>query len=254
MEQSRQSQVLRELHARTSVVETAAGEDALLDELVAPSQPTIVSFVNAHAVNLAWKNPPIGEVFLQSDVLLRDGIGVELGMRLLGRRPGRNLNGTDLIPRLAARFRGRRIALLGTKEPWLGQARTVLEERELEIVACEHGFHDTDHYVEIVERTKPDLVILAMGMPKQETVALALRAALDEPTTIVNGGAILDFLGGKVARAPEWMRRARIEWVYRLVNEPWRLASRYVVGNPMYVLRVVSTRLRLGRISGSTSG
>jgi UDP-N-acetyl-D-mannosaminuronic acid transferase (WecB/TagA/CpsF family) len=49
------------------------------------------------------------------------------------------------------------------------------------------------------------------------------------------------------------MRRARIEWVYRLVNEPWRLASRYVVGNPMYVLRVVSTRFRLGRISGSTA-
>ena len=110
-------------------------------------------------------------------------------------------------------------------------------------MACEHGFHDTEHYVDIVERTKPELVILAMGMPKQETVALALRAALNEPTTIVNGGAILDFLGGKVARAPEWMRRARIEWVYRLVNEPWRLASRYVVGNPMYVLRVVSTRL-----------
>ena len=252
MEQTRRSQVLRALHARASVVETAAGEDALLDELVTPIQPTIVSFVNAHAVNLAWKNPPIGEVFLQSDVLLRDGIGVELGMHLLGRRPGRNLNGTDLIPRLAARFGGRRIALLGTKEPWLGKARAVLEARDLEIVACEHGFHDTDHYVDIVERSKPELVILAMGMPKQETVALALRAALNEPTTIVNGGAILDFLGGKVARAPEWMRRARIEWVYRLVNEPWRLASRYVVGNPMYVLRVVSTRLRLGPISGST--
>ena len=253
MERSRRRQVVCALHERISVVDTAAEEDALLDRLAAPEAPTIISFVNAHAVNLAWKDPAIGDTFLRSDLLVRDGIGVEIGLRLLGRQAGRNLNGTDLIPRLADRFDGRRVALLGTQDPWLAKARTVLEAQGLEIVACEHGFAEPEHYVDVVRTTDPDFVVLAMGMPKQESVALALRSAATRPITIVNGGAILDFLGGKVARAPSWMRRARIEWVYRLVNEPRRLASRYLVGNPMYVTRLVSTRLGLGRISGSTN-
>lgn len=242
MDRSQQREVLRALHERLTVVHTAADEDALLDQLAAPDRPTTVSFVNAHAVNLAWHDPAIGEAFLESDVLLRDGIGVEIGLRLFRRSPGRNLNGTDLIPRLAERYRGRRIALLGTQNPWLGQARDTLTARGLDVVACEHGFHEPDHYMTVVADADPDLVVLAMGMPKQERVALALRTAAGRPITIVNGGAILDFLGGKVNRAPAWMRRAKLEWVYRLVNEPRRLARRYLVGNPMYLLRLLATR------------
>lgn len=242
MDRSQQREVLRALHERLTVVHTAADEDALLDQLAAPDRPTTVSFVNAHAVNLAWHDPAIGEAFLESDVLLRDGIGVEIGLRLFRRSPGRNLNGTDLIPRLAERYGGRRIALLGTQNPWLGQARDTLTARGLDVVACEHGFHEPDHYMTVVADADPDLVVLAMGMPKQERVALALRTAAGRPITIVNGGAILDFLGGKVNRAPAWMRRAKLEWVYRLVNEPRRLARRYLVGNPMYLLRLLATR------------
>lgn len=249
MERSRQREVVRALHERISVVDAEGDEDALLERLASPGQPLIVSFVNAHAVNLAWRDPTIGDTFLESDVLLRDGIGVDIGMRMLGRPSGRNLNGTDLIPRLADRFDGRPVALFGTQDPWLGQAREALESRGLEIVACEHGFHERDHYVDVARLARPALVVLAMGMPKQEGVALALRGALTGPVTIVNGGAILDFLGGKVSRAPTWMRRAKLEWVYRLVKEPQRLASRYLVGNPMYILRLLSTRFATGRIS-----
>ena len=73
-------------------------------------------------------------------------------------------------------------------------------------------------------------------MPKQEAVAARL-AASGVPCLIVCGGAILDFLGGKVARAPGWLRRLGGEWVFRLVKEPRRLFMRYVVGNPMFLLR-----------------
>jgi exopolysaccharide biosynthesis WecB/TagA/CpsF family protein len=70
-----------------------------------------------------------------------------------------------------------------------------------------------------------------------------LRAQLDYPCLIVCGGAIIDFLGGKIARAPVWMRRLGLEWVYRLVQEPGRLFRRYVLGNPLFLARALRLRL-----------
>jgi exopolysaccharide biosynthesis WecB/TagA/CpsF family protein len=78
-----------------------------------------------------------------------------------------------------------------------------------------------------------------MGMPKQEIVAARL-AASGVPCLIVCGGAILDFLGGKVSRAPQWVRGLGCEWVFRLLSEPKRLFSRYVVGNPLFILRTLA--------------
>jgi exopolysaccharide biosynthesis WecB/TagA/CpsF family protein len=87
------------------------------------------------------------------------------------------------------------------------------------------------------------LIVLGMGMPRQELVACSLRAQLDYPCLIVCGGAIIDFLGGKTARAPAWMRRLGLEWVYRLAQEPGRLFRRYVLGNPLFLARALRLRL-----------
>ncbi|GMN14968.1 WecB/TagA/CpsF family glycosyltransferase [Altererythrobacter sp. MTPC7] len=78
---------------------------------------------------------------------------------------------------------------------------------------------------------RPSLVILGMGMPKQELLAERL---LKDPAfsrtgmVVVNGSAIIDFMSGEVQRAPEWMRRAKVEWAYRLAREPRRLLPRYI--------------------------
>lgn len=73
---------------------------------------------------------------------------------------------------------------------------------------------------------------------------MALRAALGGPCLIVCGGAILDFLGGKVTRAPRWMRRAGLEWAYRLAREPRRLWQRYLRGNPLFLRRAFAMARR----------
>ena len=122
--------------------------------------------------------------------------------RLLNQPPGLNLNGTDLIPRILRRYAGRPIALFGTQEPYLGQAESV--------VACElapgsscvtaNGFLDTASYVRLAAAHRPSLIVLGMGMPRQEEVAAMLRAELGFPCLIVCGGAIIDFLGGKTAQ------------------------------------------------------
>jgi exopolysaccharide biosynthesis WecB/TagA/CpsF family protein len=74
-------------------------------------------------------------------------------------------------------------------------------------------------------------------MPKQEQVAAQLRKQLSNGCLIVCGGAIIDFLGGKVTRAPLWVRNWGIEWMYRLAVEPKRLFKRYVIGNPKFLVR-----------------
>ena len=67
-----------------------------------------------------------------------------------------------------------------------------------------------------------------------------LRAALGFPCLIICGGAIIDFLGGKIPRAPRWMRRTGLEWAFRLALEPRRLFRRYVIGNPVFIARTLS--------------
>jgi N-acetylglucosaminyldiphosphoundecaprenol N-acetyl-beta-D-mannosaminyltransferase len=104
------------------------------------------------------------------------------------------------------------------------------------------SFEPVGAYVSAMLDARPDLIVLGMGMPKQEAVAVALRDQLAHPCVIVCGGAILDFLSGRVVRAPQWMRASGLEWVHRLVHEPRRLFARYVVGNPKFLARAMSLR------------
>ena len=175
----------------------------------------------------------------QADILLRDGIGLAILMKLLNQPPGLNLNGTDLIPKILARYAGKGIALFGTQEPWLQNAREVIETRIAPSSHCvtAHGFLDAQDYLKLAAQHKPPLIVLGMGMPRQEQVAGLLRAALGYPCLIVCGGAIIDFLGNKTPRAPLWMRKTGLEWAYRLALEPKRLFKRYVLGNPVFVAR-----------------
>jgi N-acetylglucosaminyldiphosphoundecaprenol N-acetyl-beta-D-mannosaminyltransferase len=210
--------------------------DELLDELTRVERPTVVAFVNAHACNLAAKDPRFEADLRAADILLRDGSGMAILCRRLGRDPGLNLNGTDLIPALVERFRDRPVALFGTRDPWLSTAAAKFAE-SADIVATLDGFQHDDAYVGALRERPADLVVLAMGMPRQEQLAARLARELDGRFVVVCGGAILDFVGGRVARAPDWMRRLGVEWLWRLVSEPRRLFKRYVVGNTVFLLR-----------------
>ena len=105
------------------------------------------------------------------------------------------------------------------------------------------GFREDSEYLKAVRDRRPFLIILGMGMPKQERVASLLARNLDYPCVIICGGAILDFMAGKVSRAPLIFRRTGMEWLYRLGCEPRRLFVRYAIGNFLFLLR--SLRLAL---------
>lgn len=223
-------------------IDSDRGERQLLENLAQPAQPTVLAFVNAHAMNSAATSREFFEALRAADVVLRDGIGMAILLKLLNLEPGLNLNGTDLIPKLVRRHAGRQIALFGTEEPYLSRARdrVVAELAPGSSCLTAHGFLPTTDYVQLAVASRPALIVLGMGMPRQEQVARELRATLDHPCLIVCGGAIIDFLGGKTSRAPRWMRGAGVEWLFRLALEPRRLFKRYVIGNPLFLARALA--------------
>jgi len=155
------------------------------------------------------------------------------------------MNGTDFIPRLTAEFAGRSTALFGTLDPWTSQAAAALNGLGCQVVSTLDGFRSDRDYVDETIRVAPELVILAMGNPKQEAVAKAIASAARQPMVTVNGGAIADFLAQRFKRAPPWARRARCEWIFRLLLEPRRLWRRYLLGGFSFAWHVVRLRMSL---------
>ena len=219
-------------------VETPGELSQLLADLSAPTGPKVLAFANAHALNALTSSQVFFDALLAADLVLRDGLGMATLFKLMNMSPGLNLNGTDLIPQLIARFDGRAIAFYGTQEPWLARgAHAAGQLAPTSHFSAAGGFDESQAYVDLVRLHKPDLIVLGMGMPKQELVAAALRASIEHPCLIICGGAIIDFLGGRVPRAPHWMRKLGAEWLFRLLLEPQRLFQRYVIGNPVYLMR-----------------
>lgn len=212
--------------------------EALWTELENVQQPTVISFANAHAVNIALENTDFLSDLVNSDILFRDGSGLSLLLQIIGTPPGINMNGTDLIPKIISRLNTKSYAIYGTQEPWLSKSIEKLSS-QIRIIDSLDGFKSDDVYLSQASASKPDIIILAMGMPKQERVALLLKHKLHHPCLIINGGAILDFLSERFPRAPAWMRKIGCEWLYRLFLEPNRLFKRYIVGNVVFIVRAL---------------
>jgi len=195
-------------------------------------------FLNAHCFNVAQENPQYLQAINQADLLLNDGIGIKLASFFKGIRLKDNLNGTDLIPEIIdiAEKSGIKVYLLGGKEYVAERAVNKLKQSnpELLVAGYHSGYFSEGEKVNILKEIRDSgtgLVIIGMGVPKQELWAAAHKDLLPDVKLIVGGGAILDFISGEVSRAPLWMRKMNIEWVYRLYLEPRRLWKRYVLGS-----------------------
>src|SRR5436190_22158264 len=130
-------------------VHTGRGEQQLLESLAHPQDPMVLAFVNAHAMNSAAVSRKFFEAIISADIVLRDGIGMAILLRLLNQPPGLNLNGTDLIPKILKLHAGRSIALFGTQDPYLRRARDRVLRQLAPGSRCitTHGFLETADYV-----------------------------------------------------------------------------------------------------------
>ncbi len=211
-----------------------------------------LAFCNAHLVNLAAQDEPLRRR-LAGFLVLADGIGVDIGARLLhGSAFPANLNGTDFTPALlAAQAQPLRVALFGGR-PGVADKASARLAREFP----RHHFHVAGHgfigesgkaaMLDALAADPPDLLLVALGNPLQEHF-IAERIEVRHAIVAAGIGALFDFLAGEVARAPQLVRSLRLEWAYRLWLEPGRLWRRYVLGNPVFLLRMLRLKLSARR-------
>jgi exopolysaccharide biosynthesis WecB/TagA/CpsF family protein len=222
-----------------------------VERLVAEGSRLMLAYVNAHTLNLALHDHDLRGALDRSTLVLNDGVGVSLAARMRGERFPDNLNGSDFTIQLLglAAARGWGVFLLGGTPGVAETAADRLVERisGLGIVGTCHGFTGVsdDLLAQRVRDAGTELLIVAFGSPRQETwIDRNLEAT--EALVGVGVGAFLDFSAGKVARAPHWMNTLGIEWCFRLLLEPRRLWRRYLVGNPLFLLRAWRDRNRPG--------
>jgi alpha-1,3-mannosyltransferase len=216
----------------------------LIDARYERLEPVAVAFANAHTLNVAAGAPDF-RLALQNALVFNDGIGVDIASRILYRSSfPENLNGTDFSANYLRQTKHRyRMFLLGAKPGIAERAARRLSALcpQHQIVGCHHGHFDAGKVSEIVDRircSKADVVLVAMGNPKQE-LFIHNHLATTGCLLGIGVGALFDFLAGNVPRAMPWVQRWRLEWVYRLAQEPRRLAGRYLVGNPLFLMRIL---------------
>lgn len=234
-----------------------AAEDILED--ARGGQGRQVVFVNAHCVNVAARNTAYCRLLRRHDRLYADGRGMALAARLAGSALPDNVNGTDLLPLLCERaaVAGVPLALLGAAPGVAATCAARLQARfpGLQIPFVHDGFFTDAQVPEIVadiNRSGARILLVAMGVPRQELWIDQHAASLEVPVLMAVGG-LFDFYAGVRRRAPRLVRRVGMEWVFRLALEPCRLFRRYIFGNPIFLWRALRLRLQ-GREALRTGG
>lgn len=233
--------------------------DALLDRMEAALRAHArlrVCYVNAHALNLAADQPHFRTLLNRADIVFCDGFGVRLGAWLTGQRLPHRYTPPDWIDELCRRCRdgGHSLFLLGAKPGVAEKAAAILAERwpGLTIAGAHHGYFDktpgsaeNGQVVAQINAARPGVLLVGFGMPAQE-----MWLDANWPNLTVNValtvGALFDYVAEEVPRAPRWVTDNGLEWLARLLIEPKRLGRRYLVGNPLFVWRVLGQRLRDG--------
>ena len=226
----------------------------LVDGYVASQQPHQIVTLNPEMLVAARDDAGLRQVLNSADLNVADGVGLMMAARWLGHPLRERVTGSDGIYRLSEQC-----ARQGYRPFFLGAASGVAEVAGSRLAARYPGLEvagayagspraeDEEDVVSRVHAAGPDLLFVAYGTPGEELWIARNRDRLGVPVMIGVGGAF-DFVAGVAKRAPRWMRRAGLEWLYRLIRQPWRwrrqLALVRFVG--LVIREKVGSRSRFG--------
>jgi N-acetylglucosaminyldiphosphoundecaprenol N-acetyl-beta-D-mannosaminyltransferase len=214
----------------------------VIERLVAAGQGGTVFTPNVDHVVLAERDARMRAAYEAVNLSLVDGMPVLWASRLLGTPVPEKVSGSDLVVPLLRRAAARnwRVYFLGG-DPGVGErakAEILRELPTLDVVGIDSPRIQVDAIdpavLERVRAAKPDIVLVALGAPKQEIFCHEQREKLS-PAVLLGVGASLDFVAGTRARAPNWISKSGLEWLYRMAQEPKRLAGRYLLRDPQFV-------------------
>ena len=219
---------------------------AVLQSRLRTSRKTVLVFANT---NFVLQCRPLRAWLNQEEVIIvNDGIGMDIASLMRhGRRYRHNLNGTDFIPHLLQTMpRPQRIFLLGGKPGVAERAAQVIARHSPHTIAGTCDGYSTlppEQLCARINASQADIVLVAMGNPIQEEWIRQHMGQL-HARLFVSVGALFDFLSGSVRRAPLWMQKLRLEWLFRLWQEPRRMAKRYTVDIARFLWLCVSYPLQ----------
>jgi len=192
-----------------------------------------------------------------ADVVLADGVPIIWGSKLLGTPLKEKVSGSDIFPKLCERASQKKYSIFflgGIKG--IGEKASIklkLDYPDLDIVGTysppfgfEYDSHENKRIIELINKNSPDILCVFLGVPKQEKWLYQYRDQLDVKVSICLG-ASLDFIAGKVKRAPVWMQKNGLEWLFRIFQEPKRMFKRYFIDDfvffPLFIKFFILKRL-----------
>jgi len=214
-----------------------------------------IYFTNVHSILSARVDHELKDHINHADLVLPDGSGLAIAGKILNKPIIENLNGTDFTPKVCrlAEEKGWSVYLVGAREEVVQNCVKNLEKQfpKLTISGYHNGYFDEDEERKIISEIKsrrPDIVLVALGTPYQEKW-IAKHARELEGCVCFAVGGLFDFLANIVKRAPIWMRKTGIEWLYRFMQDPSGKWRRIFVEIPVFMARILAEKAYSGRFS-----
>ena len=213
----------------------------------------LINTINAHSYNIASKDVLYQEALLKSDVLLPDGISIVWAVKWLTGQKLKKIAGADLFYYEMQRLQqfGGRCFFLGSTDSTLNKIkkRASVEFPDIELQTYSPPFKtefsaiDNSIMLQLINDFQPDVLMIGMTAPKQEKWAYQNLNQLDVGHVCCIG-AVFDFYAGTINRAPQWMIRIGLEWLYRLLKEPLRMGKRYLLGNFIFAISIIKEKFK----------
>ena len=212
------------------------------EQLISARKPSTIATVNAEMLLRATYDEEFKSVLNAAELVVPDGAGTVWAARHLGYEMPERVAGYDLVQELLkiAPAKSQRIFMFGSAPGVADKAKAKAENlyRGINIVGTRNGYFTAEDEPEIIAQIKdsePDILLVALGFPKQEMWLAAHKTELNVPVSIGVGGTF-DVMAGVVRRAPRWMQRAKLEWLFRALLQPSRAGR--LVALPKFVWEV----------------
>lgn len=223
-----------------------------LENTINSKKQAVISYINVHGAILAWKNKSLKDFYHQAELVYCDGEGIQWAMKILVCPKSPKIPLTRWIWPLASfcATKQYRFYLLGAQPECVDQAAKNLMSKikNLKIQGAQHGYfnhwnEESEKVIQEINEAQVDILLVSFGMPEQEKWIVANRHKLNVPI-IMSGGGVIDYLAGKLGKAPAWMIKYHLEWLFRIYEEPSRLLSRYAYDLPLFFLKVLRVALK----------